>query len=292
MKKPGDDILRHFGLEDDKLLQEVLSGLDGMKVKGGSSKQEAWQRLEQSIKLQPQVKTVSYSVRDIAWKVAASVLVIVSLWLGFNAWNNVSYTTANNQVKEIILPDQSKVTLNAASTLSFHKFRWKSSRKVILTGEGFFKVTKGNSFEISSNGNKIKVLGTEFNVYSRKDYFEVRCISGKVEVRIPNEEKVILGKGNAVRKQGPDQAPQQFKISNAAGWIRGDFYYDRADLQSVLDEIARQYNVHVQCKIATNREYSGYFNKSGLNQALRNICLPLGLTFRISNDTVTIEKGH
>jgi ferric-dicitrate binding protein FerR (iron transport regulator) len=289
--KPEDDILRQFGLEDDKELREALSCISEVKVNPGLSKEAAWQRFEQSIKEDsrqlPKARFFSFSI---IWKAAASVAVIVSLWLGFNAWNKVSYITANSQVKEIELPDKSIVTLNAASSLKFDRMGWKSSRKVMLTGEALFKVRKGSSFEVSALGNTVRVLGTEFNVFSR-EYFEVKCISGKVQVQIPGARKIILDKGKAVRKT-TNELPQQYDISaNAAGWINGDFYYNRTDLKTVFDEIARQFNVHIVTNTAMDRQYSGYFNKTDLERALRNICLPMGLQYKISNDSVIITKG-
>ncbi|HEX3009495.1 MAG TPA: FecR domain-containing protein [Bacteroidales bacterium] len=289
--KPEDDLLKQFGLEDDEALREALSCISEVKVNPGLSKEAAWERFEQAIKEDsrqlPKARSSSFSV---IWKVAASFVVILSLWLGFNAWNKVSYITANSQVKEIELPDNSIVTLNAASSLRFNRMGWKSSRRVSLNGEALFRVRKGSSFEVSALGNTVRVLGTEFNVFSR-EYFEVKCISGSVQVQIPGAQKIILDKGKAVKKT-TNELPHQFDITtNAAGWVNGDFYYNRTDLKTVFDEIARQFNVHIVTNTAMDRQYSGYFNKTDLEQALRNICLPMGLQYKISNDSVIITKG-
>jgi ferric-dicitrate binding protein FerR (iron transport regulator) len=291
--KPEDDILKQFGLEDDQALRDALACMDNITVKPNISKESAWERFEQSVEENsrqlPDTRSFSFKL---VWKIAASVAVlVVSAWFAFNAWNNVTYTTDNKQIKEITLPDNSTVTLNAASSLSFRKFGWKSTRKVLLTGEGLFKVTKGNSFEVISQGNTVKVLGTEFNIFSRNNYFEVKCISGKVQVQIPGSQKIILNKGKAVRKS-ETETPQEFNITaNNSSWVNGDFYFNRIDLNLVLDEIERQFDVQIGGDTIMNRQYTGYFNKKDMNQALQNVCLPMGLNFKIINDTVIIKKG-
>jgi ferric-dicitrate binding protein FerR (iron transport regulator) len=292
MNEPDNDILKQFGFGDDEQLRKTLSELENLKVKPTLSKDEAWAKFEQSLVSKSAVKSKSDVITfGTVWKIAASILLIIAVWLGFNAWNKIKYVTANGQTKTIVLPDNSTVTLNAASSFTCNKLGWKSSRKVELSGEAFFKVTKGGNFEITSLGNTIKVLGTEFNVYSRVNYFEVKCFSGKVEVQITGNAKTLLTKGTAVRKEAKDKVPTKFDvIKNGTTWINGNFYYNDADLNLVFDEIARQYNVHIS-KNALDRRYTGFFNRSDLKEALDHVCLPMGLSYSIIKDTVIIKQG-
>jgi ferric-dicitrate binding protein FerR (iron transport regulator) len=291
MNESEEDILKKFGLEDDVILRGALAGLDKMKVPPSTSKDEAWTKFEQSITMRsqvaPQLRVVSFAW---VWKVAASLLLLVVSGIGFYVWNKVSYSTANNQIKEIVLPDNSTVTLNAASELTFYKFRWKTARKVRLSGEALFSITKGNGFLITTLGKTIQVRGTKFNVFSRNNYFEVKCFSGKVEVRIPRSEMIVLTKGRAVKKDAGSRAPTTYDItSHEASWIKGDFYYDGVDFNLVLDELARQFNVHIFAD-TMHRRYTGYFNKSDLTKALNSVCLPMGLQYRMSGDSVLIKQ--
>jgi ferric-dicitrate binding protein FerR (iron transport regulator) len=292
MNEPGDDILKQFGFGDDEQLRKALSELDKLKTKPLQSKAEAWAKFEQSVVSRDNTKPKSNLITvGLVWKVAASILVLIAVWMGFNTWTNVTCLTANNQTREVILPDHSTVTLNAASTLNYKKFRWNASRQVELSGEALFKVTKGSSFEIFSLGKTITVLGTEFNVFSRENYFEVKCISGKVAVQIPGTEKIMLTKGTAVKKEHKDKAPVKFDVpSGEASWINGNFYYNDADLNLAFDEIARQFNVTISRNLP-DRRYSGYFNKSGLKEALDHVCLPMNLTYNIIKDSVIIKQG-
>jgi transmembrane sensor len=292
MKESEEDILKQFGLDDDPILREAMAGFDRMKVPPSISKEDAWARFEQSVVTKPQATPQARVVSlTWMWSVAASILCLIASGTGFYLWNKTSYSTANNEIKEIALPDHSTVTLNAASSLTFHKFRWKTSRKVELTGEALFNVTKGNGFRITTLGKTIQVWGTEFNVFSRNDYFEVKCLSGKVEVLIPGNKNIMLTRGNAVKKDAASKIPTTYNITtNEVSWIKGDFYYDGADFNLVLGEISRQFNVHIDAD-SIHRRYTGYFNKSNLTEALNSVCLPMGLQYHISNDSVIIRQG-
>jgi ferric-dicitrate binding protein FerR (iron transport regulator) len=292
MKEPENDILKQNGFENDEQLKEALSMINKLKPEKALSKEEAWSRFEKTVNLKENVETQNkkFSI-GIIYRIAATIIVIIGLWLGFRTWNNVYIATYNSQTESIYLPDKSHITLNASSTIKYKRLNWKNSRKVELTGEALFKVKKGSSFKVSASGRKITVLGTEFNVFSRKDFFEVKCLSGKVEVKIPNNESVTLNKGNAI-KQESDKPPVKYEIKNEdASWTKGEFYYNDADLKLVMGEISRQFNVKISGDI-TNRRYSGYFNKSKLNEALDNVCIPLGLNYTITKESVTIRQGN
>jgi transmembrane sensor len=101
----------------------------------------------------------------------------------------------------------------------------------------------------------------------------------------------MLTKGNAVKKDAGSKIPTTYNITtNEISWIKGDFYYDGADFNLVLGEISRQFNVHIAAD-TIHRRYTGYFNKSNLTEALNSVCLPMGLQYRISKDSVIIKQG-
>lgn len=288
MKEP-EKILKKFGFEDDALLREALLAMESLQ-KPTTTKEEAWSRFEQSV--QNKKVSVPLSMKNsygLLLKIAASVLILISVGIGFKFWNTVDYTTTNNQIRKIVLPDNSIVTLNAATSLAYHKLGWLNSRKVTLSGEALFSITKGKTFEIATLGNTVTVLGTEFNVFSRKEYFEVQCHSGKVAVKTPGNPQLFLTKDEGVKKDNSQQSLLKFKVDHEAySWVKGSFYYQDADLNRVLDELSRQFNVKIIHPEATRR-YTGFFNKRDLTEALNNICLPMGLKYTVSKDTVVVR---
>ncbi|MET2986105.1 FecR family protein [Aureibaculum conchae] len=96
-------------------------------------------------------------------------------------------TLASNQ-RTLELPDNSRVKLNAASSLQFKKGKWDNNREVNLVGEAYFKVAKGSQFDVNTWLGKISVLGTQFNVKQRANYFEVTCYEGLVSLKYKGKE--------------------------------------------------------------------------------------------------------
>ncbi|MBT8255532.1 MAG: FecR family protein, partial [Bacteroidia bacterium] len=98
-------------------------------------------------------------------------------------FNNLTQVqTLASEKTTIQLPDASMATLNALSEISYSKNRWDAERKVKLNGEAFFKVAKGKRFDVITSEGIVTVVGTEFNVKQRGDYFEVNCFEGIVRV--------------------------------------------------------------------------------------------------------------
>jgi transmembrane sensor len=285
-----NDILKQFGFENDKDLQHYIETADNLKVPASISKDDAWQKLEHSITSGEfsKNKTRIIPIRYFLYA-AASIAIILGIWLGFNKWNTNYHYTLPGKMLSLSLPDGSEVTLNAASSLSWKSFRWEVSRKVYFEGEAFFKVRKGSRFEVLSNNNSITVVGTEFNVFSRKNYFEVKCFKGRISVIIPGEKAVFLERGQAVKKKSKEKPSVQFLMtgSDSSSWTNGEFFYNNADLHMVFDEIGRQFNIYIHFP-HEQRHYSGFFRNTSLDSALQNVCIPMGLKFNISKDSVII----
>ena len=83
----------------------------------------------------------------------ALVAVLVISFLVFKNFNTDlnSFKTSIAKTENIILPDQSKVNLNANSKLTFNSSEWNSNRHLSLVGEAFFKVEKGKTFTVKKD---------------------------------------------------------------------------------------------------------------------------------------------
>lgn len=109
---------------------------------------------------------------------------------------------------QMILPDGSKVWLNAASSLKFPStFAGVTQRRVELNGEAYFEISKikrpslqgdrrsavGVPFIVVSNGQEIEVLGTHFNVnaYSNEKSVQTTLLEGSVRVRQASTQNVL-----------------------------------------------------------------------------------------------------
>lgn len=96
------------------------------------------------------------------------------------------YTTAFGETRQIRLPDNSLVTLNANSTLTIAAdWNGKNARTVSLHGEAFFDITHtpdDQKFIVHTDGLDVMVLGTTFNVNHRDSQTAVVLTTGSIQL--------------------------------------------------------------------------------------------------------------
>jgi len=193
------------------------------------------------------------------------------------------------------LPDNSRVTINAKSSISLRRDRWPEQRNLRLRGEAYFDVEQGQRFIVQTSLGAVEVLGTRFNVFQRDTFFEVRCYEGRVGVRNVQLDTMQfeLRAGEGVRRKAGSL--QRFTFENRAQlatWTQGTFRYDRTALAVVLEELERQFDVEIWTtdEVQISKDYSGFFSLDSLEEALYSVCWPMGLNYRIEGDNVEISK--
>jgi transmembrane sensor len=219
-------------------------------------------------------------------KIAAIVLIALtsSYFVFFN--NTVSYATKIAQTETLTLPDNSQVILNAKSSLSFSKKNWASNRSLNLDGEAYFKVSKGEKFTVNTDAGSVQVLGTQFNIKERKNYFEVKCYEGAVSVT-QNGEITRLTKGKTFRVVNGDIVNiKDFIIKNPA-WLAQESTFENVPLWQVIDELEIQYDITITAKsIDASKLFSGSFTHTDQNIALQSVTIPLNISYRIIDKQV------
>jgi transmembrane sensor len=201
-----------------------------------------------------------------------------------------NFNTKIAQHTTIELPDESVVELNSNSSLVFNKKSWSESRQVKLEGEAFFKVAKGQKFDVITEDGIVSVLGTQFNVKQRENYFEVTCYEGLVAVRYKDKKqqlkpginfKVIDGKYIANEKE----------IITQPSWLKGESYFKATPLKYVISELKNHYKIKVNAdEIDTSRLFTGTFIHNNLDLALQSITIPLNLTFSKLDNTIILKR--
>lgn len=149
--------------------------------------------------------------------------------------------------KLLVLPDSSRVWLNAESTLQYpESFDGKKQREVYLKGEGYFEVTKDaeHPFMVKTDALKTQVLGTSFNVraYSGNDT-QVTLLKGSVKVSDRHNNELQLKPG-----EHTDDQLHKTSVENSAdyrAWTDGQFYFDNVELIEIMRELGRWYNVDI-----------------------------------------------
>ena len=180
--------------------------------------------------------------RSIYLYAASAAAVLIFLVIGLLPQIE-TFKTDNAEIATVILPDNSQVTLNAGSKVVYSGNRFNTHRKVKLTGEAFFNVSKGNTFSVITTEGTIKVLGTTFNVRSRDEKLLVFCYTGKVKVS-DQFKAVYLIKGEKTAKLPGEilQDAQPTDINEGLKWRNGLFYFQNTSLKEVLAELSRQYD--------------------------------------------------
>lgn len=209
-----------------------------------------------------------------------------------NTFNTIETPTGGQY--QVILPDGSKVWLNASSSLKFPvSFAGKNERKVELDGEGYFEVAKDSAhpFHVLSAGQEITVLGTQFNVNSYSDEPSVKTtlVEGSVSVSANNtSKKLVPGQQSVVTKMGIALA--EVDPEEAISWKNGYFYFNNADLKMVMRQISRWYDVKVVYEgVVTQRSLNGKIYKEvALSEALQLLTY-FKVKFRIEGKTVFVK---
>jgi ferric-dicitrate binding protein FerR (iron transport regulator) len=202
--------------------------------------------------------------------------------------------TDNGQHLTTNLPDGSEVTLNAGTKIKYHPLWWSFNRELKLSGEAFFSVKKGKQFDVISSNAKTSVLGTCFNIYARHEDYQVTCYSGKVKVTsFASGNKLYITPNEKVRlnKDGSLRLSKLKDIKAPVAWMNNMFIFTGTPINSVFEEIERQYAVKITTNTKYEYLYTGNFTRNQpVEQVLKMICRPYGLKFSKTGDVYLIVK--
>ena len=152
---------------------------------------------------------------------------------------------------QVVLPDGTKVWLNADSYLEFPSKFSEKQRKVVAKGEVYFDVASNKEwpFIVESGGVKLKVLGTEFNIRNYKDEDEIvtTLVEGSVEVSNTLKEKVILEPGREVliASGAHSMKERAADMESVTAWRKGRFIFKKKRVEDIMYDLARWYNIKI-----------------------------------------------
>ena len=226
----------------------------------------------------------------------------------------------------IVLPDGSVVNLNSGSSLKYSSSDFNSaSRSVLLTGEGFFSVTKDSErpFYVTTSGIKVKALGTTFNVkaYPDENIEEAILVSGMVEIYAssdktekgkpivlkPNQRALFLKSGNDfltsdTRMVCPKITPVKLKTvtlqpssrtEQTISWKENKLIFDNEPFSSLAIRIERWYDVKIIVNYPelNSARFTGKFDKETLEQVLNALVTVIPFKYNIKQNLITISKN-
>lgn len=202
---------------------------------------------------------------------------------------------------QLVLADGTKVWLNSASSIRYPTSFNGKTREVSVDGEAYFEVAHDaeKPFFVKSRGQAIRVLGTHFNVKAYKDepVIKTTLLEGSIELStiqaIGKEAmKLLPGDEAEVTVRGAEKDVRLTHLANPSvriAWTDGYFAFNRTDLESVLRELSRWYNVDFKVKTKTTKTYTGKIDrKLSLSELMNGLALS-GISIQIEdNDNIIV----
>lgn len=286
--------VNHLGEQTpEEQVSEVLSAMDEMEQ---VDTDRAYRQVEQRISGSRPIPLILHFLTRAA-AVLFLPLLLVTVW-SLNRTSRekiVEYTrqeisTPAGMRSQIVLPDGSKVWLNAESTISYSIPFSIDERKVALSGEAFFEVAtdKEHPMVVTSGNTRLRVTGTTFNVkaYADEEVVEVSLLEGGLMLSLLSDEEeknaYAIVPGDHVKVRNSKMSVQNENLDKYASWRHGNLVFDETPMPEMVRKLERWYGVDVVLK--DERLFTYRFTTTFLNQSLPQVLELLELSSPISID--------
>lgn len=180
------------------------------------------------------------------------------------------YSAGQGELRDLVLPDQTQVRLNADSRLRV-RMGWFSRKVELLQGEATFDIARDRRpFEVQVNGLEIRDIGTVFDVSRRLQSTRIGVVSGEVEVWSQGADArrlALLGEGRVVQVDARSHVVESLDVplSMLLDWQQRKVSF----LDERLDEVAAAFNRHNQVQVRVLDEGAASARLSGSLDAHR-----------------------
>ncbi|MEO6134839.1 MAG: FecR domain-containing protein [Ginsengibacter sp.] len=215
--------------------------------------------------------------------------------------------TPRGKEYQLILPDGSKVWLNAASSITFPTAFTEKERKVSISGEAYFEVVhidkhngKGTvPFIVTINSNngestEIEVLGTHFNVNAYDDEMALKTTLLEGAVRVNKNLKTTFlnpGQQAQVFDNGEIKLIKNANVSEAVAWKNGRFDCSNMDIEMIMRQVARWYDVEIEYASKIKERYTvNMLRNIPVSNLLKFLELSGGVSFKIEGKKITVMQ--
>jgi transmembrane sensor len=280
-------VIRHLDMQTDHLPDE--------------SRQRIWQVLAARQETLPASSAPARTTRRwfaLAAMVTALLLALAGWWLRRTSAPApppvATVRTGFGETRQLILPDGSTVLLNGNSQLTYTLDAAAANvlREVWLQGEAFFHVQPRTGaygavrFVVHSPDLDVEVLGTEFNVNTRRGKTQVVLMEGRVRLIDPkrpaSQARVVEMKPGEMATHAPDRREAEVRPADAErvqAWTQQKFIYDDTPLRDVALELEDTYGLHVAFADAQLGDLRLTANLS--NQDLETLLVVIEATFNL-----------
>ena len=223
---------------------------------------------------------------------------IIALWNNYCRSEMIHVTASATKVMELTLPDHSKVWLNKNGSISYPKEFNAKERRVELSGEALFSVTKNPAkpFTVSSHGVSVRVLGTifNFNTLCKNNHEEVSLLEGSLEITGNHGEGKIIIQPN--QKAIIDKERHTMKVKNVyapleAVWHDGMIPFRNMSVRDIAHVLENLYGVEIDLSAGLDRRstYSGYIRRGDkIDDVLDALSYSVPFTYKRRGNAVTL----
>lgn len=201
-------------------------------------------------------------------------------------------TTPRGGQHALILADGTKVWLDAASSITFPVAFTRNERLVKIIGQAYFEVAHdaGKPFKVTANGQTVEVLGTHFNInaYADEAVTKTTLFEGRIKISAKRNQTILQPGQQAMFTQNQIKVIKDADIEEAIAWHKGKFLFHSADMQTVLRQLSRWYDVDFEYETPlTDSHFSGGIYR---NNALKisDILRFEKINFRMEGKKITI----
>ena len=232
------------------------------------------------------------------YKIAATILLLVLSGVTyFRYFHTISIQTTYGESRALFLPDSTKVTLNSNSELRYAPGDFlRHKRKVVLKGEGFFAVTHQtdqSNFIVHTNELNVEVLGTKFNVNSRRGKTQVVLQEGKVKLDMRGAP-IVMKPGELVEFAGSRESTVKKKVDtdSYSAWRSNRLVFSRSSLAEISQLLEDNYGYKVMLREPelAERKFTGTCSSENLDELFEKLSIVFELDISKSANAITIQS--
>ena len=265
---------------------------------------------------QEEHSTLRHKVSIVATAIAAILAMVAFIPYAYNkgvkggraqiasiGWTEVNVPEGSDST--VVLPDGSRLHLNAGSRLTYPQRFTGDKRTVFLDGEAYAQVRKDPScpMVIRSGETTITVKGTTFNYkgYKENRTAELLLLDGHVDVSIDTpagKRRVVMSPGNKMQYNRPSG---KVDLSDFDAQKYKTFYEDRSlhffdvDMHDIALELSRRFGVKIMVmdeKLSSKRYFAIFTNNESVDEVLRTINSDRSMKITRTEDIIYLQSNH
>lgn len=210
------------------------------------------------------------------------------------SFNTLSLPKGSRPIK-LLLADGSLVWLNTASSITYPTAFTGPERTISIEGEAYFEVAKNSKmpFRVRCDNVDITVLGTHFNVNSYDDEKDSRVtlLEGSVMVTSGNRTGMLKPGQQAQVTNADITIDKNADVQEVMAWKDGRFYFDGANIKTIMRQVEKWYNVEVEFKADIQDSFVANISRNeNLSELLKVLQLTNLVHFKTEGNKITVMK--